>query len=1356
MSDDFDDLSWLKNDDEEPGEDKEEDKEEFDWQQPAGKPATPPSGHLGFTGELPWMQDDDDPDAETGGDGEAYEWSQQAAGDEPAIPSDDDFDVGWLNQPPQEPTVRSSQEVPKWVSETTELPPDDPHAAWKDATPGWLRGESSEPPPAPAPQAADINDVPDWLSGTGPSAAAEDVDINDVPDWLRGADEPARPPATMLDDTGELSSDWLATGSALPDTASSEKTFDQWMVEQAALEREPDLEEQMPDLTDLGTPGSVPTTDTGALPDWFLGMEEMDQSDVPDWFADNRPPTGDLADSPINDWLAAQAPPPPPPPVEPPKPAGMLDDDFFSSMGQQPAEDDLLGEDFFASMGSTGGDSSLDDIFASLGDSSPAEPAPPGGMLNDDFFASLGGETQFDAITDSEMFDDEQMDEDFFAALNQQGQEPEPELDALGDDFMASLGIDTDSKPPAGRSELDAEFLSALERADSGVDLEDVDQYFATQEPAAFNVDTVPDGQLLQSLGIEDDQPAAGEFDWFALEDQPQDEMPEAENWLDNLGDLDESSLMPEMPLESEIDYDEDPLPAVEAPGLDDIDTLLGTMGGDLMTLPDTGNLLDSDMDFDSLFADPAFSDIAAPERETNADTLPDAPDWLTEAGATVGGVSAAAMLRQRDDRPLDELPDRLKRLRDRGAAATARADEPDALAGFSPDMAEVSDTAAPLITGTGAAVVLTPDQQQRLDLLRTLTASEHAGAIAAARSVSDEPFLLDEDERAPEVAAPAEWATPKRRMRVKIDRLLIALLVAAAVIVPFVSGVRFGDLPPSTFAAGSRQQAVFDSLNSVQPGDRVLVGMEYGPTAAPELDSTARLLLQHILLRGAQPVVVSTNPVALLRVDNLLAELVGESGWQPFGKYYVTRYLTGGPVGLRAFSEAPAAVVATDLHGQPNGLIVNSFADFARVVIIAERPDDLRAWAEQIAPMTDAPLLAVTGYAGEPLIEPYVGDHASIAGLLVGFKDAYTYSQMLAAAPAQVIIPTEDVEPTEEGIDSTPLAPTEAITEAAPTEEIESPLPAIGMGVIEADQNINVRSGPAANAAIVTGIAPGTEVSILDLTGDWTNIRLADGTEGWVAAELVQVTDATGATQEPTEAPTLAPPTNTPAPTETDAPEASPTTAPTEIVAPTATSVPSATPVPSSTPPPTATSVPSATPVTEVVARIISSETINVRSGPNTTFAPVGTANPGDEFPVIGRNSDGTWIQIDYPDLLSGQEAWVASFLVEITSVEVRIAPEPDRLLLVMAGSDMSIGHLLAQDEPTEEATAEAEAESTEAVEATSEAAPAEATIVSVQAIPYAEQRWSAMNLGLAVIIVVILFGTLVNIARALLRRGK
>ncbi|MAS34784.1 MAG: hypothetical protein CL610_12305 [Anaerolineaceae bacterium] len=1291
MSDEFDDLAWM--DDDEPGDDDEQQEEEsFDWQKPPDQSGTPPGGHLGFTGELPWIGEPDD-ESEAADDAGEFVWSRPAGDEEDA--TSDEFDVDWLRTP-----------------------------------------ASSEEDAADEPADSD-DDIPDWLreDSTTPEEAEPEQPATDLPEWLRGAD------VTMTDDTGALSSEWLASGSELPDTADSEKTFDQWMLEQTERERVPDLEEQMPDLSDLGETGDEADADTGALPDWFLGMEELDVEDAPDWFSSDHPPTADLDDSPITDWLAAQTPEPEPEeaPAAPETPReDMLSGDFFASMDDDAeTETPQFDEDFFASMG-TETDESLDDVFASLGEGEPGSAETPS-MLDDDFFASMGGETETDDTAD---------EDDYYDTAD----EPAEAADAVGDDFLTSLGIEFEEDTPEGY----------MPEAESSVDIDDLDTLFGTDEPEDFNVESVPDGQLLQSLGIEDSSDEDEQFDWFALDEQDAEDAAdlEAANWLDDLGDLDESALAAEEPPEPEAEPPQfaAELDDVDAPGLGDIDTLLASMGGDMVTLPDTGNLLDEDTDFDSLFSDPAFSDIDIVDIEAvEDDDLPQAPDWLTEAGATVGGLSAAAILRQRDDRPLDDLPDRLKRLRDRGTAVTARASDPDSLEGFALDTSEINQIAAPLVAGTGAAVVLSPDQQGRVELLKNLTATESVASIAAARAVSDEPFLLDENEVLVEASHDAEWTEPRQRTRYKVDRLLIALVLAAAIIVPFVSDFRLGDPPPAMFAGDSRQQVVFDSLDRLNPGDHVLVGMEYGPTAAPELDSTARVLLQHILTRRAIPVIVSTNPVALLRADNLLNELGGarsplletlerDTPLRPNEDYFVIRYLTGGAVGLRSLGETPGVPLATDINGQPTGLTATD--DFAQVIVIAERPDDLRAWAEQVAPLTNAPLLAATGYSGEPLIEPYVG--STFDGLLVGFKDTYTYGSMLSGMGAPPLAPTEEtptpimtepplVEVTEE-------ATAEATIEA--TQFVEAPETGLVIGI----QNINVRSGPGPSQPIVGSVAPGQTVDILQRSPGWVNIRLADGTEGWIAEDLVQAdrAEATAtATPRPTNTPVV--PTNTPAPSAT--PLITNTSAPTSPAAApaTATTRPSATPQPSPTP------VPSATPQTEIVAQVIADTTINVRSGPNTSFPPVGTADPGDTFAVIGRNSDGSWIQVDYPDLTAGQEAWIAAFLLDVTAQEIPPEASSGRIIIAMAGSDYS--RLLVQaDTPTPETADEAPtAEATENMAEADTPAEDDAMLPAGESvIPMAEARWSAMNLGLVAIIVIILFGTLINIGRALLRRGK
>ena len=116
--------------------------------------------------------------------------------------------------------------------------------------------------------------------------------------------------------------------------------------------------------------------------------------------------------------------------------------------------------------------------------------------------------------------------------------------------------------------------------------------------------------------------------------------------------------------------------------------------------------------------------------------------------------------------------------------------------------------------------------------------------------------------------------------------------------------------------------------------------------------------------------------------------------------------------IGLRAFSQDTANLLLSDVRGQATSLVVRSLEDFALVAVVTDRAEDMRAYAEQIAPLTRAPLVAAVSYGAAPLAEPYV--HAMGGGLLVGYRDAYTYqicSQCRGAQHCQQadrIIPTE------------------------------------------------------------------------------------------------------------------------------------------------------------------------------------------------------------------------------------------------------------------------------------------------------------------------------------------------------------
>ena len=97
------------------------------------------------------------------------------------------------------------------------------------------------------------------------------------------------------------------------------------------------------------------------------------------------------------------------------------------------------------------------------------------------------------------------------------------------------------------------------------------------------------------------------------------------------------------------------------------------------------------------------------------------------------------------------------------------------------------------------------------------------------------------------------------------------------------------------------------------------------------------------------------------------------------------------------------------------------------------------------------------------------------------------------------------------------------------------------------------------------------------------------------------------------------------------------------------------ATPSPTATPevPPTATPVP--TPTTPFV---VADGAVNVRSGPGTSFGTVGQLAAGERAPILGKNENGSWWQIELPN---GSPAWVIAELVGTAGPADQVAVAKD-----------------------------------------------------------------------------------------------
>ncbi len=246
------------------------------------------------------------------------------------------------------------------------------------------------------------------------------------------------------------------------------------------------------------------------------------------------------------------------------------------------------------------------------------------------------------------------------------------------------------------------------------------------------------------------------------------------------------------------------------------------------------------------------------------------------------------------------------------------------------------------------------------------------------------------------------------------------------------------------------------------------------------------------------------------------------------------------------------------------------------------------------------------------------------------------------------------------------------------------------------------VYTGPGFLYEPIDSVAEGQSLGIVGRTADsrWVLVRLADGREGWIAAEIVQIGEAlanvpvttgiappqvvgwqaTGGAQatgdasgdtgttggkqptgpatatnpSPSATPTSEPPTATAteAPPSTETPQATPTTR----VSPTATPTqPAATMTPSPMPTnETVTPEATETPATGGAATPPGLPIVYVYATPDDKTDPILRVVPGQSVVLIGRTEDAEWVKIWLP---GGQEGWIRADALQL-DMDVTVLP--------------------------------------------------------------------------------------------------
>jgi hypothetical protein len=143
------------------------------------------------------------------------------------------------------------------------------------------------------------------------------------------------------------------------------------------------------------------------------------------------------------------------------------------------------------------------------------------------------------------------------------------------------------------------------------------------------------------------------------------------------------------------------------------------------------------------------------------------------------------------------------------------------------------------------------------------------------------------------------------------IDKRWVFVLVAVGAIIPIITPLW---LPITTTPA---VEALYDRIESLDPGDVIMLSFDYGPSSAPELDPMANAILRHCFTRELKVLIVALFPLggdnqAKLALQTVVPEFDIVEGED----YVYLGYKDGGLAVLRGMSEDISSVFPTDSRG--------------------------------------------------------------------------------------------------------------------------------------------------------------------------------------------------------------------------------------------------------------------------------------------------------------------------------------------------------------------------------------------------------------------------------------------------------
>ena len=228
------------------------------------------------------------------------------------------------------------------------------------------------------------------------------------------------------------------------------------------------------------------------------------------------------------------------------------------------------------------------------------------------------------------------------------------------------------------------------------------------------------------------------------------------------------------------------------------------------------------------------------------------------------------------------------------------------------------------------------------------------------------------------------------------LDRRIIFLLVGLSVLLPL--------LKPAWFALPIRpkqhSQILFNEINKLESGNRVLLSFEYGPSTMPEIHPMSIALLNHLFVKDIKVYAVALWPDGDFMSTDAFAEVADDYG-KKYGIDYVNLgYKIGGEAVIKNIASDILSLYPTDIKGKsieniPMMKEVNNVEDFDFVFSLSAGYPGSKEWVQYATDPKGIPMSTGCTSIQVTDIVPYV-ENGQIRGILAGMPGAAEYEELV------------------------------------------------------------------------------------------------------------------------------------------------------------------------------------------------------------------------------------------------------------------------------------------------------------------------------------------------------------------------